>query len=165
MTTILRAVADYGLKRTIIYPNTDRGHSGIIEAIEEHRNHRPSREVRVFRSLPYEAYLRRLLRADVLVGNSSSGVIEAAAAGTPAVNIGDRQKGRERDKTMVVDALETQRSVFSAIGRVLRLGPGKSRSSIYGDGKAGIRIARRLAAVSLDESFRRKLPRPLTKGI
>ena len=83
MTTALNAVMKTGLEQTILYPNSDRGHRGIIEAIEKHHAQSPDGAVRVVRSLDYDGYLELLIRSDVLVGNSSSGIIEAATAGTP----------------------------------------------------------------------------------
>ena len=101
MSAILRAVAVAGLAATVVYPNSDPGHAGIIEAIEKARA-RKRAPLRVERSLARDDYLRRLAESRVLVGNSSSGIIEAASAGTPAVNVGDRQAGRQRSGSSVV---------------------------------------------------------------
>ena len=154
MTTILRASAATGLRQTIIYPNSDRGHRGIIDAIEAHSRRSP---VRVVRSLAREAYLLELIAADVLVGNSSSGIIEAASAGTPVVNIGPRQAGRERSGSSVIDAGESATAVRAAIQRALAKRTISGRRTAYGDGNAGKRIARHLAVLPLDSSFRQKV--------
>jgi UDP-hydrolysing UDP-N-acetyl-D-glucosamine 2-epimerase len=85
-------------------------------------------------------YANALRHAAVMVGNSSSGIIEAGLFGLPAINVGDRQKGRERGSN-VIDAANDS----DAIGRALdRLGAVPARlapSSPYGDGKAGPRVA------------------------
>ena len=156
MSAILRAVDDMGLTPTIIYPNSDRGHTGIIEAIQAARRRDRSGRLRVERSLARDEYLRLLADARVLVGNSSSGIIEAASAGTPAVNVGDREKGRQRSGTSVVDCDETYEGIRAAIGTALRRRPRPGTPTAYGDGRAGQRIARILARTPIDETVRRK---------
>jgi len=157
MKEILGAVREVGLSATCIYPNSDRGHSGIIEAIETHRRRAGEDCFRVVRSLDHDAYLRLLIDADVLVGNSSSGIIEAATAGTPAVNVGRRQLGREVSGESVIHAEETVASIRKALTKALRMRPITGRRSVYGGGAAGRRIAELLAAVPLDDAFRRKV--------
>ena len=156
MASILRVTKEAGLTRAIIYPNSDRGHDGVIAAIEAHRRGGHNGTVQVYRSVPREDFLKMLVQADVLVGNSSCGVIEAPLAGTRVINVGPRQDGRVRDRGAVVDAAETPEAIRQALAKTLRLGPISVRRSIYGDGKAGLRIATELARVSLDGTFRRK---------
>jgi GDP/UDP-N,N'-diacetylbacillosamine 2-epimerase (hydrolysing) len=156
MTDILQAVRAAGLRRVIIYPNTDRGHRGILRAIELHRRSSPADEVEIFASLARDEYLRRLLRADVLVGNSSSGIIEAPVAGTPSVNIGDRQAGREPGGPSIIHAGESPQAILRAIRRAMALRPRRGGPSVYGDGRAGKRIARILAKLPLERVLRDK---------
>ena len=156
MRRLLRSVDAHGLRRTIVYPNSDRGHAGIIAAIDEHRAGAANGSVRVERSIDRDDYLRMLIDADVIVGNSSSGIIEAAAARTRAVNVGDRQRGRERDAGWVVDADESSSSIERALARALGKRPITRRRSVYGAGRSGIKIADVLAGVRLDEALRRK---------
>ena len=157
MNMILRSVRDTGLARTVVYPNTDRGHTGVIQAIEDHRRRCGGDSLRVFRSLDRDTYLRMLLEAQVLVGNSSSGIIEAGVAGTPAVDVGDRQRGREPGGPSVVHAEESYGSIREALSRALRKRPIIGRSSVYGSGSAGTKIAGLLAGVPLDDAWRRKV--------
>lgn len=156
MRLILRETTGAGLSPTIIYPNTDRGHTGIVRAIEEFAQSTRSQSYQFFRSLPRPEYLHRLIEADLLIGNSSSGIIEAATAGTAVVNVGDRQKGRQRAGRAIFDAAESARSVRQAIARALKARPIRGRRTAYGDGRAGSRIADLLATVPLDDAFRRK---------
>ena len=93
-SNILNAVADAGLKRLVLYPNSDRGYRGVLRAIDQHRKQSPAADVLVRESLPRDDFLRALLDADLLIGNSSCGLIEAPLAGTPVVNVGARQAGR-----------------------------------------------------------------------
>jgi GDP/UDP-N,N'-diacetylbacillosamine 2-epimerase (hydrolysing) len=139
----------------VIYPNSDPGHTGIIEAIEKARKE-VRLPTRVERSLVRDEYLRLLAESRVLVGNSSSGIIEAASAGTPAVNVGDRQAGRQRSGSSVVDCGETLAEIAAAIRAAMSKRPRAGARTCYGDGRAGERIARALAKARLDERLRRK---------
>ena len=156
MEMVLRCVEETGLRRTMIYPNSDRGHEGIIHVIEAHRRRCTDGAGRVHRALDRDAYLRLLIDADVLVGNSSSGIIEAGIAGTPAVNVGPRQEGRRKSGRWVIDAKETLPAIRAALKKALSSGPIIARRTPYGDGRAGRRIALALASMPLDDAFRRK---------
>lgn len=153
MQNLLAAVDDAGLSATVLYPASDLGHTGIIAAIREWS---PGRPARVYRSLPREKYLNTLIAADVLVGNSSSGIIESAFAGTPAVNVGPRQDGRLCGGSSVIDCRETHGAIRNAIKSALRKRPRAGARSRYGDGTAGVRIADNLLHVRLLDAVRRK---------
>ncbi|MBI4578477.1 MAG: UDP-N-acetylglucosamine 2-epimerase (hydrolyzing) [Planctomycetes bacterium] len=148
------AIERAGLAGVAIWPNSDPGHDGIIRELGRLTG-RPA--WRVFRSLVREDYLRLVHRSAVLVGNSSSGIIESASLGVCAVNIGGRQAGRLRCGSSVIEVDETasaiQRAITSALAR-RRPDPGKS---VYGDGRAGERIARILSKVRVDDATLRKV--------
>ncbi len=157
MAAILRAVVASGLRATVVYPNSDRGHSGVIEAIEQRAGSgRNGAAMTVARSLERADYLRQLIQARVLVGNSSSGIYEAAVAGTPSVNVGTRQAGRLRARSCVLDAGETYADITRTLTRALTLRPKKGAPTCYGDGNGGTRIARVLAETSLHADRLRK---------
>jgi UDP-hydrolysing UDP-N-acetyl-D-glucosamine 2-epimerase len=145
MMTVLRETEQAGLRRLVIWPNTDRGHEGVLAAIAAHEGEAPKAEVRVLKSLPRDEYLRALLAADVLVGNSSSGIIEAPLAGTPAVDVGGRQAGREVGGRAVLHCGEAPAAIRAALRRALRMRVEAGGATVYGDGRAGERIARVLA--------------------
>lgn len=101
-------------------------------------------------TLPHHVYLGLLRHSAVLVGNSSSGIIEAPSFGLPVVNIGSRQAGRERGDN-VVDAPHHAAAITTAIRFVLddddfRRGVAARRNP-YGDGQAARRIAASLASI------------------
>src|SRR5262249_15618112 len=100
-TELLAAVADFP-ESWIIFttPNADIGGRAISRMIEEFTQRRQDR-VRVFTSLGQLKYLSILKLADVVIGNSSSGLIEAPALGKPTVNVGPRQQGRLRGETVI----------------------------------------------------------------
>lgn len=155
-SAVLRAVSEAGLERLIVYPNSDRGHSGVIRAIERHADRHAGNRLHVFRSLPRDDYLRALLQADVLVGNSSSGIIEAPFAGTPAVNVGQRQAGRQAGGPSVVHAAESLPAIRAALRTALRKRPRPAQRNAYGDGLAGERVASVLARLRVTPDVRRK---------
>jgi UDP-hydrolysing UDP-N-acetyl-D-glucosamine 2-epimerase len=130
-----------------LHPNYDPGREGVRAAIESAAREHPER-VRVVAHLPRERFvglLKRLARTGgVMVGNSSAALIEAAALGLPAVDIGPRQAGRERAGNVVTSAGEHAEQVGSALDAAARI----DRAAVthpYGDGRAGERIADLLA--------------------
>jgi UDP-hydrolysing UDP-N-acetyl-D-glucosamine 2-epimerase len=134
-----------------LHPNFDPGREGILAAIEKSG-------VAAKAHLPRAAFvglLKRMAAAKgVLVGNSSAGLIEAAALKVPVVDIGPRQGGRERCGNVVhVDAAQAARDAV-AQARALDL---SALVHPYGDGHAGARIAEILAGTDPHEpGFLRK---------
>jgi UDP-hydrolysing UDP-N-acetyl-D-glucosamine 2-epimerase len=156
MNALLRAVDDVGLDPIIIYPNSDRGHDGIVQAIQTHASRQKQGTVQVVRSMKRDQFLRTLLDVDVLVGNSSCGIIESATAGTAAVNVGNRQRGRERSGPTVLDVNETRSAIRDGLRQALGRRPIMGQPTVYGDGRAGTRIAHHLAKMPLSDAFRHK---------
>jgi UDP-N-acetylglucosamine 2-epimerase (non-hydrolysing)/GDP/UDP-N,N'-diacetylbacillosamine 2-epimerase (hydrolysing) len=158
MSETLEALEVLALPTLVVYPNSDAGGRAIARVIKafEKRNARnsdnSSRRMLAFRSLPRHYYLSVMKAASLMVGNSSSGIIEAASLRLPVVNVGRRQAGRERSGN-TVDAPCDKRNIMRAIGRVLADGEFrrklKSARNIYGDGEASRRIARILAEIPL----------------
>ena len=99
----------------------------------------------LMKNLPLEKYVALMRQCACLIGNSSSGVREGAFIGVPCVNIGTRQNGRMRGKNLV-DVGENPNEIVSAVRGQIRHGRYK-RECLYGDGKAGSRIARILAEI------------------
>ena len=129
----------------VVMPNQDPGYEGIRDAI--HRS-----KVKVVEHLKREQLIALLKRAAVLVGNSSAGLIEAAAVGkggVPVVNIGPRQKGREKPNN-VIDCEYGVDSVTAAIQQALSKPP-QCRKHPYGDGHSGKHIADILAKLDLSK--------------
>jgi UDP-hydrolysing UDP-N-acetyl-D-glucosamine 2-epimerase len=157
MSAVLDAVTSLGLRRVICYPNTDRGHRGVLAAIEAHRRKSQPADVQIHESLARDEYLRTLMAADVLVGNSSSGVIEAPFAGTPSVNVGGREAGRQPGGPAVLNANESVSAIRQAVAAALRLRVKPGGRTVYGDGHSGARVARILATMPLTAASRRKV--------
>ncbi|MGZ3774649.1 MAG: UDP-N-acetylglucosamine 2-epimerase [Bdellovibrio sp.] len=116
--------------------NADHGNEEVHEHIHNFVSMNSANCIYVT-SLGMKRYLSLLKCADVVAGNSSSGIIEAPALGTPTVNVGDRQKGREMaDSVFSVDGLEE--NIYAALKAALAFKASKSSaiSSLYGDGNA-----------------------------
>lgn len=131
--------------------NSDPGHSSVEDGIRAFvAAHQ--RRVSLHASLGQQRYLSLMKLADVVVGNSSSGLIEAPALGTPTVNMGDRQQGRLRAPS-VLDCAETEDAVAGAISEALARGPstGIEDDNPLGDGFAARRMADVLSSANLDD--------------
>jgi UDP-hydrolysing UDP-N-acetyl-D-glucosamine 2-epimerase len=125
----------------ITRPNADAGSDVVRVALDAFAAERP-RQVRLVESLGAEGYLGALIACDAVVGNSSSGVIEAPAAGTPSVNVGVRQDGRLKPPSVIDCTLEPE-AVADAIRRATAPGAkaaARSQPPPFGDGHAGQRI-------------------------
>lgn len=153
-TELLGAVIEVGLPAIIVYPNADAGSEHIRRELERQR--RP--DFRMFRNLPRADYLGLLAGARAMVGNSSSGIMEAPTFGTPAVNIGRRQIGRPQaanvintnfERSRIVEALSTALSDAFQETAAEAVNP-------YGDGRASERIVDLLKNVKIDDELLNK---------
>jgi UDP-N-acetylglucosamine 2-epimerase (non-hydrolysing)/GDP/UDP-N,N'-diacetylbacillosamine 2-epimerase (hydrolysing) len=156
MKETLEAVLETGYPVVLTYPNSDAGGRRMIEVIKSYEN-RPS--IKTYKSIPRQEYLSLMKVAGVMVGNSSSGIIEAPSFGLPAVNIGSRQEGRERGKN-VIDVGHDKQEILRAIKKALTsqafLKEVKKGESPYGDGKASQRIAEILSQIEITPQLLQK---------
>lgn len=143
IASTLEAVRRNGLQAIVLWPNADAGSEDIARGIRKWRERGQSEGMHFFKNLPTDVYIRLMARASCLVGNSSSGIREGAYIGTPVVNVGSRQTSRERGDN-VTDADYDADSIAEAIRRQVAHGR-YAMQDIYGDGKAGERIADTLA--------------------
>lgn len=152
---ILAAVKAGGIEQVCaVYPNNDPGSRGIISAWEAVKDER----VVIRRDVPRPLFLALMRESAVMIGNSSSGIIEAASFGTPVIDIGPRQLGRQRSgnvRHVADDPAEVEqavRSIWNA-GR-----PARWRGrNVYGEGGAGRIIADQLAGLTIDDRLLRKI--------
>jgi UDP-hydrolysing UDP-N-acetyl-D-glucosamine 2-epimerase len=139
----LRAVQDVGVPAIVLWPNADAGSEHIAAGIRQWREHNDDSRLHFFKNLSTSDYVRLMSRTVCLVGNSSSAIREGAFIGTPAVNVGPRQQGRDRGSN-VVDVGYDAAEIAAAVRGQLEHGA-YERDPIYGDGHAGERIADILA--------------------
>lgn len=130
--------------------NADTGGRIINQLFEEYEKKWPGR-VLFCSSLGQLYYLSAMKHVDVVIGNSSSGIIEAPFLKKPTVNMGDRQKGRLRAKS-VIQCDENAEAIEQAIRKALSLKYQNASifNSPYGYGNASKRIKTCLKRVSLD---------------
>lgn len=140
------------------FPNADMGSRILIEMAENYRNRH--RGTGLFVNLNPVLYWSLLRQTSVMVGNSSSGIMETASLTLPTVNIGARQAGRQRPGN-VLDAPANPTAIGTCIRRAL---DPRFRASLrgmenpYGNGTAAESIVRILATAPLDERLLRKAP-------
>lgn len=155
ISEIIDALVEDGRQTVVIYPNADSGGRQIIEVIQS-RCRKP--QFICFPSLSREVYLRLLSRAVALIGNTSSGLVEAPSLGTPYVSVGDRQKGRQKSDNVVEVGYgreEVLRGLRTAANAEF-MRKAAERRNPYGDGHTGERIAEVLANVVLDSTINQK---------
>lgn len=111
----LLAAIDYFKEARIIFtkPNADPNGRVITKFIDEYTAHNPDRAV-AFVSLGKLKYLSAIQYVDVVVGNSSSGIIEVPSFGKPTVDIGDRQKGRTKAES-ILDCRPKRKDIIKAL--------------------------------------------------
>jgi GDP/UDP-N,N'-diacetylbacillosamine 2-epimerase (hydrolysing) len=150
-TEIIDTLLARGLQLVALKPNSDAGSDQIRTALEEHAAHS---DVRVVTHFPRELFVSWMAAADLMIGNSSAGIIEAASFGTPVINVGSRQNLRERNANVTdvaVDPAAIEKAVEKALGH------GRyDRLNLYGDGHSVDRIARLIEALPLDPSVMMK---------
>ena len=100
----------------------------------------------LFKNFYPEDYIALLANCKCIVGNSSSGIRESAFLGTPCVNIGTRQSGRERSEN-VINVNHDSIEIYNAISKQLNHGK-YQKSTLFGDGNSGKRIAEILSNVN-----------------
>jgi UDP-N-acetylglucosamine 2-epimerase len=144
-------------RMVVVYPNNDPGSSGIMKFWESVD---PGKRIRIHRDLPRSIYLGLLRDAAVLIGNSSSGIIEAASFGTPVLDIGPRQLGRERGNN-VMNVPYSKARIERELRRIWNNGHPKrfKADNIYGGGGAARVITTALARIPLNDRLLRKLIR------
>lgn len=146
------------------FPNADAGHGPIIEMARSHcRRHADSN---LFVNLGTLDYWGLLKQARMLVGNSSSGIMETPSLALPCVNVGIRQRGRERAANIIDVAAEPGAIVegmHQADSDTFRNAL-KGMSNPYGDGTAATLIARVLRETPLDDNLRIRRALPLVDG-
>lgn len=140
----------------LLYPGADPGSEAVVAELEAAVARHP--RLAACRNLG-EEYPRALRAADVLVGNSSSGIIEAASLGLPVVDVGDRQRGRLRPRN-VIHVEEEREAIVAGVERALRDELRQGLAGLenpYGRGDASARVVRALLDVPLHRLTRKPL--------
>jgi len=152
----LAALADLGMQTVFTYPNTDSGYEAIVAALESWQ---PRDFLRVVPHLGQQRYLSFMHEAVMLVGNSSSGILEAPSFALPVINVGTRQHRRTR-ACNVIDVECEQHAIRAAMERALhdgdfRAGLSRCRNP-YGDGRCAERTVDILVRLRLEPELTAK---------
>jgi UDP-hydrolysing UDP-N-acetyl-D-glucosamine 2-epimerase len=143
----LYAAKEINLPALVFWPNVDAGSDGTSNGIRSFREQEKLAHFHFFKNMAPTDFLKLIFNSRGLIGNSSVGIRESSFLGVPVVNIGTRQSGRERGRN-VLDVAYDRGEIARAIRH--HMGNGSyPRDSIYGDGRAGNRIAELLAKVVL----------------
>jgi len=150
MKLTLQILKELNLQIVITYPNNDPGGELIISEIESNLN---IPNFKIFKNLKRTEYLSFLKNVDLLIGNSSSGLIESPIFKLPVVNIGDRNKGRESAENVINvshDYNEIKNAIDKALSDEFKAFCQKVKNP-YGDGKASERIVKILEELKIEK--------------
>lgn len=147
ITETIAALEELDMPTVWIMPNMDAGSDAINKAIRKYREREKNARTHFFKSLPIEYYGPLLKNALCILGNSSSGIREAAFLGTPSVNIGTRQNGRQRGRNVIDVEYERGQIVAAVRQQIARRE--YEPDNLYGDGYAAEKIVRVLKTASL----------------
>lgn len=127
--------------------NADQGGARINELLDEAEKN--IMNIHVFASLGVKRYLSLMRYAEFVLGNSSSGIIEAPAFKVPSVNIGDRQKGRLQSES-IINCGDKSKDIIAAVNKAMSEEHKRicrDTKCLYGDGMAAERIAKKIVEV------------------
>jgi len=145
----IKACKKSNLQTFIIYPNSDLGYKQIVDEI----NNTNSSNFTILKNVERDAYLKLLANCSVLVGNSSSGILEAPSFRVPVINIGNRQRGRPQAQNIINCEFDSE-SIWSKIKFALEDIKYKESLqdviNLYGDGKSSKRICKILSSIEIN---------------
>jgi UDP-hydrolysing UDP-N-acetyl-D-glucosamine 2-epimerase len=154
ITNLLNSVSKFKREVIAIAPNSDAGGQIIFNTLQEYsKNHC---FFQLYKSIPRKDYLGMLKYGGMLIGNSSSGIIEASYFNIPVVNIGIRQDGRESGNN-TINTNNSTNSITNGIKKAIRFKDKQFKmNKIYGDGKASEKIIKILENISIDKRLIQK---------
>jgi len=153
MGETLRTVKELEYQTIVIYPNIDSGNSEMIAQLQRETDYP---WIRLERNLERRVFIGLLNHVSVLVGNSSCGILEAPSFKLPAVNIGNRQRGRMQASN-VINTANTTDEIKTGIEKALN--DSEYRKQIetcvnpYGDGKSSERIVKILEDLEINKAL------------
>lgn len=147
----LDAIAQTDYQTILVYPNADAGGRAMISKINEY-------DVDAYKNIPHDDFIGLLGMASILIGNSSSGIIESSSFKLPVINIGTRQSGREKASN-VIDVDYNREEILKAIDYINSDEYQKELNNCinpYGDGNASERICDILRNIELTNDLLNK---------
>lgn len=151
MRETMEAIKDVGIQTVVIYSNVDAAGRGMIDVIQQYDD---LGFVRIFANLERQFFIALLEMAAVLVGNSSTGILEAPTFKLAAVNIGERQRGRMQANNVIntpYDRIQIAGAIRKALYDEQFKEELKTCVNPYGDGQSSERIVNILSEIPLDQ--------------
>lgn len=147
ITETLKAIASLEVQAVMLWPNADAGSEDVSRGMRKFREKHSHGRIRFYKNFSPEFFIPLMANCACMVGNSSAAIREGGFLGVPAVNIGTRQRGRDAAQNVVQCGYD-HKEIQKAILRQVQHGRYKG-NPLYGDGKAGERIADVLSGCSL----------------
>ena len=151
---LLSSIKEFDAKYIFTYPNSDFGGKVIIDKVNEFV--KQSDNAYIYYSLGQKRYLSLLKYATIMIGNSSSGIIESPTFKIPVVNIGDRQKGRLRSNN-IIDTGYSKEDMIKALNEALYDKCFKENfkhiENVYGDGNVSKTVVSILKSTNIDKKL------------
>ena len=156
MEVTMQAIRDLGYRTVVIYPNSDPGGREMIKVIDDYASELDF--IKAFKNLSRDEFVNLMRKCDLLVGNSSCGILEAPFLKLPVVNIGIRQQEREHAENVIFvphDKEAIKQAVKQALSPEFKRQVG-SCTNPFGDGSAGQEIVQILANVKITPELLQK---------
>lgn len=153
MKETLEAAKEFDAQKIVIYPNSDIGSKDIMDVIESYRS---LPDFKIFKNLPRDDFLSIIKYSELMIGNSSGGIIDTPFFKTPVVNLGNRNKNRERGNN-IIDVDYKKEEIVNAIYKIRTKEFQKQlkfcKSPYLGHGKDIVEV---LANIKIDEKLLQK---------
>ena len=153
ISAVIEACLESELSVIWIAPNSDLGHGNIFKLINKYKN---NSQITSIKNLERDIYLKLLFNCEVIVGNSSSGILEAPSYKVPVVNIGNRQRGRPQASN-ILNCDNRKESIKKSISKALNDNKFqiscKNAKNPYGDGRSSQRICKILSQIKIDKNL------------
>jgi len=156
---ILKAIIQKRFFAFVSYPNTDQNHNQIIEIINQYKHHK---NFFFYYNLPRDIFISLYKQSQFIIGNSSSGIYEAASVPIPAINVGTRQKNRMANSNVIFTDTNLD-NIIQGINIATSeqfLASIKDIKNIYGDGNSAKKAYRLIKTLNL-QKYLKKVEDPL----
>ena len=147
ITESLHALLGLNVPVIMMWPNHDAGSDGMVQEIRKFIINNKNHQFNIFKNFKYSEFVNLMYHANCMVGNSSAGIRETPYLGTPVINIGTRENGREMGIN-VINVNYNRTEIMDAITRQLKQ-PKYSVEELYGVGNSGELIADKIENLDL----------------
>ena len=156
MKELFSALEELNKQTIILYPNCDAGGKKFIDLINKYKDRK---HFKILKNIPHDDYLALMKSSNLMIGNSSSGIIESPSFKIPVINIGNRQSGRSRSVN-IIDTEPDKKKIIESVDFALNnkefLKKIKSCKNKFGDGKSPKRIVKILTKIKIDNKLIQK---------